>query len=448
MKRLAVSIALSVGFTALYLSGLAAVPFHPDESSQLSMSRDFDLFFLQRNFDALAWTPDQPLSPEARLRLLDAPITKYLIGLGWWSRGYSSADLNADWVWGEPWDANLAALPRPQVLVAGRTPLAVLGALAAVILFWLGNELGGWGVGLAGALLLGLNPLTLLHTRRAMAEGSLIFFSALAAWGALRLTRTLDSLPAFQRRTLMSGALAGVLAGLAAASKQTELVMLPVVLLMSAASLFQKPWSLRPRALALIGVWPAVGLGWGLTFWALNPVLYRQPVAVAWKMIEMRAELARQQIEVNGQAHPEMLTPAPLARLTAALSQIYVRPPAFWDAPVYLDRLGPPAEAYLALPLNRVWPQPMMGYALGGLSAVGVIASAHLVLRQRFNADTRPAQVLWAWTLLTLGLLLWAIPLDWQRYFLPLLPPACLFAAYGLVTLVRLLRRRFARATG
>ena len=69
---LLLSAGLAIGFVALYLSRLAAVPFHPDESTQLYMSRDFDTLVLQRDPAALAWTPDQPLTPEARYRLLDA----------------------------------------------------------------------------------------------------------------------------------------------------------------------------------------------------------------------------------------------------------------------------------------------------------------------------------------------------------------------------------------
>ena len=43
----------------------------------------------------------------------------------------------------------------------------------------------------------------------------------------------------------------------------------------------------------------------------------------------------------------------------------------------------------------------------------------------------RTLALLWAWTALTVsGLALIAIP--WQRYYLPLAPIACLWAAYGL----------------
>ena len=103
--------AIALGFLALYLSSLGSVPFHPDESTQIYMSRDFDVAVLERNPAALAWTAGQPLTPEMRLRLLDAPMTKYLIGIGRWLRGFTPADSNVDWVWGATWDENRAAIP-------------------------------------------------------------------------------------------------------------------------------------------------------------------------------------------------------------------------------------------------------------------------------------------------------------------------------------------------
>ena len=189
----ALSVVLAVVFLAVYLSDLAAVPFHPDESTHLYMSRDFSILFLDRNPLALAWSPGQPQTPETQKRLLDAPLTRYVVGLGWWLRGYSTADLNADWVWGAPWEANLSAIPSPALLLAARTPLAVLGALSAVLLFWIGVEIGGVTLGLPAALLLALDPLLLLHARRAMAESLLTFFSLLAVWGALRLVHACDA---------------------------------------------------------------------------------------------------------------------------------------------------------------------------------------------------------------------------------------------------------------
>ncbi len=48
--------ALVAGVCAAYYgTGLAAVPFHPDESTYIYMSRDFATLFLERSPAALVW---------------------------------------------------------------------------------------------------------------------------------------------------------------------------------------------------------------------------------------------------------------------------------------------------------------------------------------------------------------------------------------------------------
>src|SRR5438552_9683072 len=283
--------AIALGFLALYLSNLGSVPFHPDESTQIYMSRDFDVAVLERNPAALAWTAGQPLTPEMRLRLLDAPMTKYLFGIGRWLRGFTPAASNVDWVWGATWDENHAAIPANSLLLAARLPTAVLGALVAVLAFGIGAQLGGAWLGVLAALLVGLDPLLLLHARRAMAESALTFFSALAALGTLALVVHGDSLKRLRARTLALGALVGVLAGLAMDSKQTELVMLPVALSASALSVLQRPWTRSRKLASLCALWFAIGLGWALGVWLVNPVLYREPVGTVQTMLALTIPL-------------------------------------------------------------------------------------------------------------------------------------------------------------
>jgi 4-amino-4-deoxy-L-arabinose transferase-like glycosyltransferase len=434
-----VSVILAAGFLALYLGSLARVPFHPDESSWLLMSRDFETLFLRLRPTELAWAPGQPLTPEISLRLLNAPVGKYLIGLGWWLAGYSTADLNsADWVWGASWADNEAARPREEVLLASRVPAAILGALTGVLLFWVGRRLGGFWVGLAAALLMAFDPLTYLHTRRAMAEGGLLFFSVLAAWACLRLAQACDERQPAPGRLLPWAALAGALAGLAFCAKQTALTLPALAFLAPVLPLWLREGPRRGRLKAMLITWGAALACAGLVFWLGNPVLGSHPLATAWKMIELRAQLAQEQARVND---PAQVLPGALDRLRAAAASVYFDRPALMDAPVYVEELAPAASAYMALPLNRLWAQPWAGILLAGLGAVGAASSARRIVRTRFSAATRAEQALWLWLLLALGLTLLTIPLDWQRYFLPLLPCACLLAALGLDALARLAKK-------
>ena len=437
-----VSVALAAGFLALYLSDLSTVPFHPDESTWIYMSQDFATLVVQHDPGALAWALGQPQSLEVQYRLLNAPLPKYLIGLSGWLSGYSAADLNADWVWAQMWNENVAAghLPRPGLLLAGRLPGTVLSALSTALIFWIGYEAGGLGVGVMAALLLGFNPLVLLHGRRAMAEGVALFFSLLAVWGTLRLVKrqAADSIRRHLRGLLPSLGV-GFLLGLAASSKQSAAALLPAALLAVALPILRLSdfASLKLRLQRLALTWFALVLGCGLTFWALNPILYRQPLAVAKAMLEARAELAQRQTNDNRALFPESVTPDVVSRLRAAVLEVYLRPPAVWDLPVYLDQLAPQAEAYFAQPLIRLERMPLLGALLAGLGLAGAAFSVLRLWRERLSAATLGEQTVWWWTLSMSGLILLTTPFEWQRYFMPLVPLASLFATWGLAALAR-----------
>jgi hypothetical protein len=444
------SIALAVAFLVFYLSGLPVVPFHPDESSQISLSGDFSRLFLQHDLESLAWASDRTLTPDMRLRLLDAPATRYLIGLSDWLHGFSPADLNTDWVWWQSWDENVAAghMPGRALLLASRVPAGILSALAVALLFWIVYEARGLAVGVIAALLLGLNPLVLLHGRRAMAEGALLFFSLLAVWGIGRLASAVGKRGRAPLKLGLLGLGAGALIGLAVSSKQSGLALLPVAL--AAVTLpGLRPdggLSLRRRLLALFTTWLGLGLGCGLAFWALNPALYREPVGGLQAMISSRAELLREQTVAQSAALPETITPDPVSRLQAAVREIYFRPPAIWDVPIYRERQLPEAEVYFAQPFSRLTGGWLWGALLAGLGVVGLVFGGRRLWQARLNPSTGPEQTLWWWTTGVWVMVLLTTPFDWQRYFMWLVPPACVFAALGLELFAgmgaRLIRKR------
>jgi hypothetical protein len=425
---------LAGGALVLYLGGLRQVPFHPDESTQVHMSQDFATLVLEGAASALAWRPDEPMSAEMRYRLLDAPWPRYLIGLGWWLAGFTRADLNLDWVWAESWQVNLAEgrIPRAEVLLAGRTPAAVLGALTVVLVFALGALARGLGVGLAAALLFGLHPLMLLHSRRAMAEGPLLFASTLAMLAAVLCARQLDGQGRFNWRSLSSGALTvGALAGLAFSSKQSAIALIPALLAPAALAIWRSsgPQGRQLEALVTLGL--AAVLAASLVFLMLNPVAWAAPKEALGAMLVARVTLVQSQTATLGQLAAGQTLPTVADRLRAALLHLFLQPPAVWDVAVanHLGYLKPQAEAYFAAPLHRTW--PAVGALLLGLTMAGLAFSGLRVWRDRLGPATRAEQAFWAWSLAVVAFTALAVPLDWQRYFLPLLPPACLFAALG-----------------
>src|SRR5262249_6754004 len=129
-------------------------------------------------------------------RLLDAPLSFYLPGLGRLLTGQTQS-LPHDWDWSMKWAGNVAlgALPAADLLNAGRWPSTALTVLALLPLYGLGTRIGGgqgwrgaW-TGLAAALLYALSGLVLLHGRRAESEGPLLFLTLAAVWALLRWPR-------------------------------------------------------------------------------------------------------------------------------------------------------------------------------------------------------------------------------------------------------------------
>ncbi len=173
---LVVNILLSAGF----LLGVRSVPFHPDESTFLYLSGDFELLWQRPG--AMFWQPEKLEDARQRYRTLDAPLGRYLVGFGRWAGGQPA--LPVDWAWGKNWEENLqaGAMPTSEQLLAGRIAAAALFPPGLLLLFLLGRKIGGEVVGWTAALLLVSNALILLHGRRSMSEGAVVFTSILTLW--------------------------------------------------------------------------------------------------------------------------------------------------------------------------------------------------------------------------------------------------------------------------
>jgi hypothetical protein len=445
-KNRLVSAALAVGFAVLYLNGLPAVPFHPDESSWIYMSADFSRLLLHHDWAELVWVRGQASTASGRLRLLNGPMMQYFIGLSDWLHGLSTADLNSDWVWGAPWEDNVGAghLPSPRLLLASRVPAAVLSALAVAMLFLIVQQLRGAGTGLVAALLFGLNPLVMLHGRRAMAEGALLFFSMLAVWGLLSLVQWVGkrggALPKLGALSLGVGALIG----LAVATKQTAIGLLPTAVAAVSLPMLRGAGVLgiRRRVERLVAVWLALGLGCALAFWALNPVLYVDPLGGLQALVADRVDMVHQQTLYWMSSSPDLVTADVSSRLRAAVMELYFHLPAVWDVPIYLDQLGPQADAYFAQPVEQFTVWPIWGIAMLALGIVGWASSAVRLWRDRRGKMIWGEQTLWWWLTGIGGVILLTTPFAWQRYFILLVALVCVFAALGLERLVQPLANR------
>ena len=185
--------ALVAGFIALaslcYFWDLLQVPFHPDESTQIFMSSDVDLWL--EDPLSLAWQSQTPPDARAEYRLLDAPFARTWIGL---FRVISATPkLPADWDWSATWTQNIqaGAYPSDAQLLVSRAASAIFFPLDLVFLFLIGRKLQSNLLGWLMIVIFCLNALVLLHSRRSMSEGPLLFFTILALWSFLQNPRYL-----------------------------------------------------------------------------------------------------------------------------------------------------------------------------------------------------------------------------------------------------------------
>jgi 4-amino-4-deoxy-L-arabinose transferase-like glycosyltransferase len=417
-----------------------SVPFHPDESTYLYMSRDFDLLFRQGNPAAVSWAAANQPPDVIRYRLLDSPLTHYLPGLGRLLGGFVNP-LPHDWDWTVDWAGNSAigAVPDVGLLNAARWPAAILTALSLLPLYGIGSRIGGLGTGLAAVALYAFSGLVLLHGRRAMAEGPLLFFSLL----------TVCLILYWPRQPLLWGASVAF----AVAAKLTALALLPVV---GVALVWRQPdqavspgqwrrWIGRDRAMAML----LCAFSFTAVGWLLTPPLWAQPIAGMRAMLDARRQVVTNQTSMLVAAAPSQVAGSLGQRLFAMLYHVYFAPPAFWEVPNYARQTSASELSYLAVPLQVGWHTTslsnnliaggvLLALTLAGLGfSVHDLAAYHLRAAPALTAVERYALiVLLAWSGATVvGLL--PINIAWQRYYLPLVPIVCLWAAYGMVRIIR-----------
>ncbi len=408
---------LTVGLAILaislaYFSALSSTPFHPDESTQIYMSRDLDLFFSQPS--RLFWREGNTQDPAQQYRLLDAPLTRYLIGVGRKIYGAQSAP-KADWDWSKTWAENefAGALPSELSLLTARAATAFLFPLTCWLLYSTGHKFGGKWMGWLSFLLLASNALVLLHTRRAMAESALLFTVSLVIFLILRF-------PA-------NPGLLALATALALNAKQSTLVLF----LWGAVALAFPTDKLIHWQKRLLNLLNYFVLFVAVVF-LLNPFLWNRPfkaMSAAWKA---RQELVEKQIETFGSAAPGQILHSPAQRLVGLAANLFILPPQIAEAENYSSDTKEAAQVYFSNPLHTL----LRGFVGGALMAVLTVFGFLLLLRQALmknSPDRRRAALLCAGGVLQFISLLAAVPLPFQRYVVPLIPFTCLYIAFGVV---------------
>jgi len=402
-QRLIISIiAILLGLVItliLSFTGLAEVPFHADESNFIYVARYFDLFFLKRDFLNPEWDTTNYWAK------FHPPLSKYLIGFALFITGHDFSALHEPWDFALDEETNfrLGNVPSASALMASRSLMATLFALCIVLCAVAAYRVGGWPAAFVAGLVLATSDLALRTLRRATPDAPLLFFSLTTVLSSMKVIDHLSSSASnAPRRSYIWGALAGLGLGLAAASKLSAASLLPVVLLSPGVPLCLRKFRGAPfppertpaRLLIIILAVTTV------VFVLLNPTLYRNPLQGTVALIAHRLwEADQQQLRF-----PEGALMTLPARVRATVKQVFD-------------------------------PVSLVAFLFG----FGLMAWREFEQWRNQRATGRTALLLWVAG--TLGFTVVFTPLNWDRYFTPLIPCKAIILGYLASSVISTLRK-------
>jgi 4-amino-4-deoxy-L-arabinose transferase-like glycosyltransferase len=403
-----------------YLTGVVKIPFHPDESTLIYMSSDFEHLLTKPG--SLTWRVDDPVSDVVRYRMIDAPITRYLLGFG---RVISqNPPPEADWDWSRNWEENTftGALPADNLLLIGRLVIAGLFPLTITMLYLIGLKINGRLLGIVIVLIFSFNPLILLHTRRAMAEGALVFGLVLSLYAFLKL----EKYPF----------LVGLVLALAFNAKHSAFVLFPIGLLAvswSSFSTIRNPSSW----FSIVGRYL---IGFTVLTLLLNPFLWRNPINAGLEAFNQRQSLlARQQADFK-EFFPIQVLETPTERVMVTLAQTLIAPPIFAEVGNYREDTLLAENKYLQVPGNNLARNYVTGGLILGFILLGTLALIREVLIGEPDKRRNPIILILSILAMVIGYTL-QIPFSWQRYSVPLIPFISILAGVGIMWGIKNSRR-------
>lgn len=392
-----------------YLSTISTVPFHPDESTYLFSSDD--ITSLLSNPSQVFWEPGKEEDRKVALRMLDAPLRRYTMEFGRLLSGKDS--LPAEWDWSKTWQENkqAGAYPDSELLLWGRISIAIFFPFSMLLIYLIGCRISNPTCGLISAVLFSSNGLILLHTRRAMAEGILIFTILLVLW-SLTLRRKHIGLIALT-------------SALAFCAKQSAGILFVVGMI---AIIFDK--QNRTSIYKLVYSIFLYHLVFCIIVLVLNPFMWKYPVQASIKAYEMRNNLLEQQVESLTQIRPDLEQNTFAKRVSTMLIQVFFKQPDIADVGNYLKDMEIETKAYESNKLNNLSQGMITGALSLTMSLYGFLLGIVHITRNRADSDFKLSLIMISGVLLfiTFGMV---ITLPYQRYFLPMVPFTILWIGYA-----------------
>lgn len=422
------------------LAGTSAATFHGDEAMQIYMSSDYFTVVEGGSPQQLTVQPPYFIDSDPQLRILNGSVNRYLIGLTWQAAGGTRETLppRPGWDWGLSYIDNVATDHRPAqpMLVAARLSSSLFFAFSIPLMFTLGRLIGGRVPAYLASAVYGLHPVLLLNGRRAMQEGSLLFFGLLAIVTAVVIVRRRADRGA-PPSPLIDGLLWIGLAlscALTLASKHSGVVFVAAALgwvWLADLVRFSLGRLLRVTALTVVCGLAALGI-----FVALSPALWNDPPTRFSDLLAVRAEL----LDIQVGTVPDGAMDLGM-RAEWIVLQPFIAPPMYYEVtawndvqPVIEEIAAYEASGWAGLPFG--W---TLGLALTLLAVAGIVTLIVSAIRPQHPAGRGLALGVFVWLLITSASLM-ANPLPWQRYYLPLMPIAALLAGIGARGLARIVK--------
>ncbi|MBA2276982.1 MAG: glycosyltransferase family 39 protein [Chloroflexia bacterium] len=425
----ALALCLFIAACVSYFSEIDESQFHPDESRWLNRA----------HYIADVLDPFGPTWNDQYLTRGQPPIGSYVMGLGLLAQG-RDLDTNRAFDFRRSFEFNRAngMLPERADLEAGRRTNAFLGALTVLVVYVVGRRLTNPVGGIAGAVLLIAHPLVIWHNSLALADTTLLLTLALLLYAACRLA---------DRPSWGWAVTLGVLVGIGGANKLTPLALLAPLILIGII-LLGRDWfarlGVRRATGSEVGRLPSPGHpGWmllatpiiaGITFVAVYPYLWQQPIWRTLRLIEFRRQ------ENDGQAvlFPRFQVDGPLD----AMDRTWIKLGSQWSSTEQLllwAKLDPIAGPLSTLDL---W-----------LALLGLVALVAFAIRT--GIQSRATLVL-ALTVTQTATILLSMRADFERYYLPIVLGSTIYAGFivgfgasrvaGLVGRLRRVRARSSSA--
>lgn len=391
---------LFFAYLLFFFSGIRSIPFHPDEATQIYTSEDVLLFFSHTS--DLFFSDTTQTNLRQHYRLIDAPLTHTSIGLVRLLTNQNG--LPADWNWSEDWETNRqnGSLPSTQLLLTARWACTWFVPFSLLAFFQVCRKFSNRWLSLLFTILLGMHPLVLLHTRRAMAEGWLFALSLILLWLILTDQK--------KYKTILAILVIGILF-------QVKQISMPFILAAGIILIFRLWKSSGWKTAIATGFWICLSLG--LFFYLLNPVMWKQSAVIAQTMISQRFEFSSEQTEQFAQHQSGLALTSPGLRLAAILGQVFFAPPAFFDTGNYQKELQVAIQSYNQNKLNIF----LSGWTWGTLFLILTLCGLVVVIKNLIKKPGNDIQsaILFIFVIQTV-FFAFVISMGFQRYYILFLP--------------------------